>query len=578
MTSPDLLAPPVDDARRAELHRWLGDAGAPGDHAFRRAAIATVAGTVATVGQWASVVGLVAAADGAPATGQLPTGPVVTGMAALLGATLVRALAGHLARCRADDGGRAVGHALRATLLRTVLPGRAGTVPPAAPVAAHAVLELVDRVVTYHVRARPARHAAAASGAVTLVAVAVVHWPVAVLLALATPIVPVNLRLAGQATQEAGRRQLAAVRVLSAQLLDRIRGMRTLRTLGAVDRERASVQASCEALNRASAVVLRRAFVAAGVLDAVVTFAVAVAATYVGLTLLGYLRLPGVPSLGFASGLFVLVMAPVYFAPLRAVAAGYHERDEATAAAAELSVLGDVPGRPATVTEPLGGAPRVELVGVTVRHSGAERPVLDRADGTLRAGRLTVLAAPSGAGKSTLLQVLAGLRTPSDGRVLLHEPSGRVQPPHVGRASWIGQRTVLIAGTLADNIRLGDPAASDDLLAGAAADAGLGELLARLPDGLATRIGDHGLGVSAGEARRVALARALLRDAPLWLLDEPTAHLDAVTERELIDTLRRAARDRTVLVATHSPALLAHADTVWRLDRGALLVDRTGTR
>jgi ATP-binding cassette subfamily C protein CydD len=390
------------------------------------------------------------------------------------------------------------------------------------------------------------------------------------------------MRLAGMAAEDASRKQLDEVRRLSCKLLDRFRGMRTLVTLGAVERERRVVQHACDSLNRATTAVLRRAFIVAGVLDAVITCSIAVCATYVGLVLLGYLHLPWTPGLGFAEGLLVLVLCPAYFAPLREHASGYHERDEALAAAAILTLsiprpaaVGDaLPPAGVPADQPMGrlrSAPSIELDRLTVAFAGAERAVLDQATVLLPAGMFAVLAAPSGAGKSTLLRVVAGLQAATSGTVRLRDPAtGRSLAPRPGQASWIGQQTVLLAGTLAYNIGLAAPSATVTEIEQAASRAGLDALISRLPDGLATEVGERGWGISAGEARRVALARALLRDAPLWLLDEPTAHLDSGTERELLDSILSATAGRTVLMASHSSALFDRADVIWRLDRGSV--------
>jgi len=378
------------------------------------------------------------------------------------------------------------------------------------------------------------------------------------------------------ATEDASRRQLALMRELTARLLDRFRGMRTLRTLGATEREERRVAAEADRLNRATAAVLRRAFVTAGVLDAVVTCAVAVCATYVGLTLLGYVHVGVAPHLGLSRGLLVLVLCPVYFAPLRDHAAGYHERDEALAAVPAILDLLDRPAvehtaAPAAPTGPGTAAPAIALDGLTIGFPG-HAPVLDGVRAAIPAGTVTALAAPSGTGKTTLLRCLAGLLAPTAGSVLVDGAA-----PQPGSVGWIGQRTVLLPGTLAANIALGDPRAGRDRIAEAAHRAGLDDVTTRLPNGLDTVVGEGGWGLSAGQARRVALARALLRDAPLWVLDEPTAHLDAETERRLLDSLLASCAGRTVVVATHSPAVLARVDRVLRLEHGRLHDDLAAT-
>lgn len=573
-----VMAPPPATTGDVDLAVWSAAAGGAGRRSFRRAARATTVGTAALVGFWAAVAlaATTVAAGGPPTTALLP-------LAAAAGAWTTRTLAQHLSRRWARRGRDEVTSSLRARVLPAVLPGPEAPTAAAGPSgvqAAIALLELSDRVGAHHERARPAGAAAAPAALVVLAAVALVHWPVAVMLALATPLLAFNARLAALATADASRGQLDAVRRLSHELLDRFRGMRTLVALGAVGRERAAVERACDALNRATAAVLRRAFVVSTVTEGVITCSIAVCATYVGLVLLGYVHLPGAPPLGFAAGLLVLLLCPVYFAPLRAHAAGYHERDEALAAAGVLAPL-TVRGRTAEHERADGPllrrAPAVEISGVDVVVPNADAAVLRDVTARLPPGRIAVLSAASGQGKTTLLQVVAGLRTPTSGAVLLRDPvSGAAAAPRPGRASWIGQRTVLLPGTLAYNIALGAPDSSREEIDGAARSAGLGPLLERSDRGLDTEVGELGWGVSAGEARRVALARAVLRDAPLWLLDEPTAHLDPDTEEMVLRSVLACATGRTVLIASHSPAVVATADLVWTLDRGPLSV-RSGT-
>jgi ATP-binding cassette subfamily C protein CydD len=553
---------------------WLRKAGEPGRAEFRAAAAAATAGTAVTVLQWAAVAFAIAMT--------LRTGPcagcLATASAVVIGTGAARAAALHRSRVRARRGHGAIAFELRRKLVAAVLPHRCDGQAADGAQAGHTLIELVDQVAAYHERTAPVSRAAGPSSALVLAVIALLHWPVAVMLALATPLIPVNMRLAGQATRDASKRKLAEFRRLSEQLLDRFRGMGTLVTLGAVERETQVVQQACDALNRATSAVLRRAFMVSSVLEAVITCSIAVCATYVGLVLLGYLHLDGTPRLGLFAGTLVLLLCPVYFAPLREHAAGYHERDEALASAGTLAGLSAAQAGLAPPREPIAPpwpatAPAIDIDRVTVRFEGSGAPVLSQISAFLPAGSFAVLAAPSGAGKTTLLRLLAGLITPEAGTIrLVGDGTTLGWFPYPGYASRIGQRTVLLAGSLARNVSLGKPGASRAEIELAASRAGLAGLIARLPDGLDTEVGERGWGISAGEARRVALARALLRDAPLWLLDEPTAHLDSGTEQELVEEIRSAAAGRTVLIASHSAAVIASADVLWRLDRGDLLV------
>jgi ATP-binding cassette subfamily C protein CydD len=536
----------VAETRQAQ-HIRLHQLGAPGHADFRRATLAKAVTSALLVSQWAILVAVVAAAYRGDGRAGLWAGAAV-----FFGVAIARVACDTCARRHADTGGAAVTAVVASAVLDRDL--GASVSDPTAP--AHRAVELARQIGEHHAHFTPARRAAPWCCAVILIATAVAHWPVAVLLAAATPIIPVNMRMVGLATQDAAARQLAATRVLSARLLDRFRGLPTLSTLGAIPAEQKSITKAGRDLNQATMTVLRRALVAGAVLDLVITLGVAITAIYCGFTLLGYVHIPGSGALTFGRALFVLMLAPAYFAPLRDLGSAYHAREQAVAAVAALGELR---------ANVIRHAPRVTLAGICVRYGAA--PVLDSVDAVIPAGTSVAVRGRSGAGKSTLLAVVAGLIQLASGLVQI---DGR--RPQPGAASWIGQQTVILPGTLADNLRLGNADASPAALWDAAERAGLGTLLARLPTGLDAPIGERGWGVSTGEAQRVAIARALLRNAGLWLLDEPTAHLDAESEAALVDTLAEAARGRTVLIATHSPTVAAIADQQWEIADADLLL------
>jgi len=271
------------------------------------------------------------------------------------------------------------------------------------------------------------------------------------------------------------------------------------------------------------------------------------------------------------TGLFLLMVTPLYFQPVRALAAAYHERADALAAIDALEPLLDsvstLPQR--AVARPMHSPPAVEIADLTVVFPGRAAPALDDVSLAIEPGELIGVTGASGAGKSTLLRALAWDLELSAGGVLLDgvPPSGTPRTA----ITWLGQRPYLFSGTLAENIALGRPESHDLEVLRAALAAGLGEVLARLPSGLKTPVGEGGWGLSGGEAHRVALARTFLKRAPLLLLDEPTAHLDAASEAGIIEVTRRLARDATTILASHSPALLAACDRVVTLDRGQLV-------
>jgi ATP-binding cassette subfamily C protein CydD len=565
MTADPLLgSPPTADARRR-----LSEALVPGGRRLTASGAMTAVAAAATVAGFFAVAAV--AQDVLDRDASWARDSVW--LLILAGAAAVRAGAGHLAARLAVDGAIAVERRLRARLLDRLLAGAGSSLGSAAR--ATAVMDEVERVGAYAERYQPARVAAALVPLVVLAAVFPLSWPVGSVLVLCAPLAPVNLSIVGMGTAAVARRHGEELRHLSGYFLDRLRGLATLRALGAERAELGRVRAASERLARSSMAVLRVAFVSAAVLEAIVTIAVAVVAIYIGLTLLGYVHFPGLPSrMSLQTGLFLLTVTPLYFQPVRTLAAAYHERADALAA---IDALGPLLGADADadVAPAARGArsllrsPAVEVADLSVVFAGRELPALDGVSLAVAPGELVGVTGASGAGKSTLLRVLAGDLEPSAGRVLLDgAPPGSVPWSAI---AWLGQRPYLFPGTLADNIALGRPEAEELQVLQAALAAGLGDVLARLPGGLDTPVGEDGWGLSGGEAHRVALARTFLKRAPLLLLDEPTAHLDAGSESGIVDVIRRLARNATTVVASHSPALLAACDRVIALDRGRLI-------
>ena len=394
---------------------------------------------------------------------------------------------------------------------------------------------------------------------VLLVAVFAADWIVGLVLLLTAPLAPIFMMLIGMGAETAGRRQLAALARAGAHFTDRLRGLDLIRVYGQGEAEQAQVGEATETIRERSMRVLRIAFLSSAVLEFFASVSVAVIAVYFGFSYLGMLDLRGTP-LSLSTGLFCLLLAPEFYAPLRRLAAHYHDRANALAAVAEIeSTFGTLPAIDVSAPAadaPGGSAPAVELEDVTLRHPGAPAPVLQGVSLAVPAGARLALVGPSGSGKSTLLDALAGWLTPEAGRIVL--------PPGT-RIALAGQRPWLFHGSIADNLRIGAPDATAAELDTAARVAQVLRFAERLPDGLDTMIGERGFGLSGGEARRVALARALLRRPGLLLLDEPTAFLDPQTEADLLAALDTHLPDCTVVVATHSEAVMRWAGTVWHV-------------
>lgn len=375
-------------------------------------------------------------------------------------------------------------------------------------------------------------------------------------------LVPVAMALSGIGASVATRRQFVALTRLQARFLDRVRGIATIVLYGRADAEARALAAAAEELRARTMRVLRVAFLSSAALDCAVAAALVGLAVHYGLAIAGgRLAHPG-------HALFVLLLVPEFFAPLRAFSAAYQDRLNAAGAADALADLPPMPpSAPALPVRTVAATGiGVAFENVRLTWDPARGPALDGLSFRVPARETLVLAGPSGAGKTTAIEILLGFVRPDSGRVLLNGADiGSIVPAALARmTAWIGQRPMLFAGTIRDNIRFARPEASDAEIAEAARLARVDQFAADLPRGLDTRVGEAGYGLSGGQAQRVAIARAFLRDAPLLLLDEPTAHLDPASEGEVLDSLRRLALGRTVILASHSAA--AHAFAGRRLD------------
>lgn len=325
--------------------------------------------------------------------------------------------------------------------------------------------------------------------------------------------------------------------------------------------------------------MLRIAFLSSAVLEFFSSIAVAVVAVYVGLNLLGFIRLgTGDQAISLYVGLFVLILAPDFFVPLRQLAQHYHDRAAAVGAADEIMAILDRPlptasaANTAPVAIPTSDRLPVAFDNVTLHFSDRPKPALDKVSLSVEAGEYVALAGPSGSGKSTAINMLLGFIAPDSGTVRVGGVNiANVDPDALReRLAWVGQTPRLFHGTIADNIRMGRPDADEAAIEQAARSAHVLEFASQLPDGLDTLVGERGLGLSGGQAQRIALARAFVKNAPLLLLDEPTANLDADNEALILDAVDRLARGRTVIMATHSRTAMARADRVIFLDEGRL--------
>ncbi|MET7423663.1 thiol reductant ABC exporter subunit CydD [Dactylosporangium sp. NPDC005555] len=447
----------------------------------------------------------------------------------------------------------AVKRQLRSRLLTHVAalgPGAAGTGTGEVATLATRGLDALD---AYFARYLPHLVLAALVPVVVLARIAPADLVAAGTIAVTLPLIPVFMALVGMHTETANRRQFRLLARLSHHFLDVVAGLPTLRIFGRAKRQ-AGIIARISAEQRATTMrTLRVAFLSSLVLELLATLSVALVAVGIGLRLVD-------GSLGLATALLVLILAPEAYLPLRQVGANYHASAEGLAAATSVFEILEQPLPPRGTAPPPAGTMRFE--NVVVRHEGRSDASLPSFTAEIHPGEVVALTGPSGCGKSTALAVLLGFAAPGTGSVTVggHDLT-TVDPDEWRRGvAWLPQRPWLSTGTIADNIRLGAPGATAESLRRAAAQAGALEFIDALPEGMSTRLGDDGAGLSAGQRQRIALARVFLRDAPLVLLDEPTANLDAETEAGILAAIRTHAAGRTVIMAAHRPALIAVAD------------------
>lgn len=418
----------------------------------------------------------------------------------------------------------------------------------------------IDALDDYFARYLPQLGLAVVVPVAVLARVVTEDWISAAIIVVTLPLIPLFMILIGWATQSRMDRQWRLLSRLSGHFLDVVAGLPTLKVFGRAKAQAESIRTITSQYRLATVRTLRIAFLSSFALELLATLSVALVAVTIGMRLVH-------GELDLYTGLVVLILAPEAYLPLRQVGAQYHAAAEGLSAAEEIfSVLETEPRAGGTREVPK--SLRLELDGVTVRHTGRTEPSLAGASLVVEEGETVALVGPSGVGKSTLLNVVLGFAAPDEGRVRVGGTDLADLSPERWREriAWVPQRPHLFAGTIAENVGLARPEADDSAVTAALRDAGAYDFVAALPDGVATLLGEDGAGLSAGQRQRLALARAFLADRPVLLLDEPTASLDGETEAGIVEAVRRLAAGRTVLLVVHRPALLSVADRVVALE------------
>ncbi|MBD3787319.1 MAG: ATP-binding cassette domain-containing protein, partial [Sphingomonadales bacterium] len=495
-----------------------------------------------------------------------PALDVLPGAAGFVALAVLRVALDTASQSATQSAARDLVTALRLRLIRAAAHQGAGTSAalPAAEAASLAA-EKAALLGPFAARYHPAALRARIVPLVFLALAASQSWVVALILLVAGPLIPLFMALVGMAAEEASRRQMTEIGSLSRLAVDRIAAITDLRLLGATGRAKADLARASDELRARTMAVLRIAFLSSTVLELFSALGVALVAVYVGFALLDEIPFgTWGEGMGAVQGIFLLMIAPEFFQPLRDLAAAWHDRAAALAVAAELTTAEDriaaggaLPGR--------GGPGQALPAGLLVwrRLTVAPGPgaaPLALPDGALAPGEAVALTGPSGAGKTTCLAALAGL-IPHQGAI--HWGATPLTPDTAedwrAGLAWVPQLPRFPDAPLAEAIALGRPGDLGAALSAARAEG----IVAALPGGLAARLGDFGGGISGGEARRLAVARAHLAAPRIVLADEPTADLDPETARAVTEgLLALRAQGAALLVATHDPALIAAMDRV----------------
>jgi ATP-binding cassette subfamily C protein CydD len=430
------------------------------------------------------------------------------------------------------------------------------------------LFESVDELGKYYAEYLPQMPLAAFIPAAILVFVFPTDWISGVIMLISAPLIPFFMILIGKGTERLNQRQWRKLAWMSAHFFDVIEGLTTLKLFNASRAEGEIIGRISDDYRRSTMDVLRVAFLSSLVLEFFATISIAMIAVYIGFRLY-------YGEMQFLPGFTVLLLAPEFFRPLRAMGTQYHARMEAIGASERIVALLEtpLPERPAGQgTLPSSGRLEIRFREVGFSYQPSV-PVLQGIDFSLARGERVALVGPSGSGKSTIARLLLGFDAPDEGGITINDIDLREigSENWFARIAWMPQAPTLFHGSIGDNIRLGQPGAEMDAVRSAAQAANAAAFIERLPQGYDTIVGDRGQGLSGGEIRRVALARAFLKNADLVILDEPTASLDPETAALIAEAVERLAQNRALLIIAHRLESVASADRILVLNEGRIV-------
>ena len=420
-------------------------------------------------------------------------------------------------------------------------------------------LEHTEALEGYFARYLPQKIIASVLPLIMIAVVMPVNWVVGIIFLITGPLIPLFMALIGMGAASANRNQFLLMARMNAYFLDRLQGLVTLKLFAQTENELQKIRQVANSFREKTMAVLRIAFLSSAVLEFFSAVAVALVAVYVGLGLLGLISFGPAIDINLQEALFVLLLAPEFFNPLKQLAAHYH--DKAAAIGAADHILKVLEQEPVSETEKqaVKSGFCVELINVSKSYQ--QKQVLKTLSLQIKAGEKIALMGESGVGKTTLFNLLLGFEQATHGLVLIN--GEQVSRQHAEKnIAWAGQQVHIFYATITDNISLLNPEISQQQIDTAATAAGVTEYSQHLDKGLLTLVGEKGFGLSGGQVQRIGLARAFVKNAAIVLLDEPTAHLDQLTKTKLLDDIASLFKDKTLLIATHDPEVMARMDRV----------------
>lgn len=396
-------------------------------------------------------------------------------------------------------------------------------------------------------------------------------WIVGTIFLLTCPLVPLFMALVGRGAASESEKQFAILTRMSGHFLDRIQGLTTIQIFNQGAKEEKLIEENADLFRRGTMRVLRLAFLSSAVLEFFASISVAGVAVYIGLSLLNLISFGTADQMTLYKGLFLLVIAPEFYQPLRQLAAYYHDRASAIGAAAALKPWFDRQefNRPPQIETYPNKITSLTMSALTFQWENAD-PLFENVTFTAKQGDVLVIAGESGIGKSTFLNILTGYLPAQAATLTLNDAPQESYTLPRDSFSLLSQKTHIFAGSLRDNILIGHPTASEADVQHAIEISGLRDVIHSLPEGVDTIVGEKGAGLSGGQAQRVGIARAFLRQSDILILDEPTAGLDPYTEAEILSRIKELSQDKIVIMATHSHAAMALATQLLTLEDATL--------